>query len=82
MAYTPYPQGDDAKENPPIAVSNDLINWTTLINLDTPSETIPQERYNSDAHIVYNNELDRLECYWRYVDEGVETMDDECNPVG
>ena len=20
--------------------------------------------------------------YWRYVDEGVETMDDECNPVG
>lgn len=69
MAYTPYPQGDDAKENPHIAVSNDLINWTTLINLDTPSETIPQERYNSDAHIVYNNELDRLECYWRYVDD-------------
>ena len=69
MAYTPYPQGDDSKENPHIAVSNDLINWNTLINLDVPEETIPQIRYNSDAHIVYNNELDRLECYWRYVDD-------------
>lgn len=69
MSYTPYPQGDDSKENPHIAVSNDLIEWETLENLDTPSDMRPQLRYNSDSHIVYNDKLNRLECYWRYVDD-------------
>lgn len=69
MSYTPYPQGDDLKENPHIAVSNDLINWKTLCNLDTPADVRPQLRYNSDSHIVYNDKLNRLECYWRYVDD-------------
>ncbi len=73
MSYTPYPKGDDAKENPCVVASNDLINWkepTGFQNpLDTPEDTQPQIRYNSDSHIVYNDVLDRLECYWRYVDE-------------
>lgn len=69
MSYTPYPKGDDSKENPHIAVSNDLINWKTIVNLDEPLDTRPQIRYNSDSHIVYNNNLNRLECYWRYVDD-------------
>ena len=69
MSYTPYPKGDDSKENPHIAVSNDLINWKTILNLDEPMHTQPQKRYNSDAHIVYNDKLNRLECYWRYVDD-------------
>lgn len=69
MSYTPYPKGDDSKENPHIAVSNDLINWKTILNLDEPLDTCPQIRYNSDSHIVYNNDLNRLECYWRYVDD-------------
>lgn len=76
MSYTPYPQnsggkgeGNDSKENPHIAVSNDLINWKTLINLDEPLDTRAKLRYNSDAHIVYNSNLNRLECYWRYVDD-------------
>ena len=25
--------------------------------------------YNSDSHIVYNYDLDRIECYWRLVDD-------------
>lgn len=69
MSYTPYPQGDDSKENPHIAVSNDLITWKTLENLDTPANTKKGLKYNSDSHIVYNNDLNRLECYWRYVDD-------------
>lgn len=69
MAYTPYPQGDDSKENPHIAVSNDLITWETLDNLDTPTKTRKGLKYNSDSHILYNSDLDRLECYWRYVDD-------------
>jgi len=69
MSYTPYPQGDDSKENPHIAVSNDMIEWETLDNLDTPKNTRPGKRYNSDSHLVYNSDLERLECYWRYVDD-------------
>ena len=73
MSYTPYPQGTDLKENPHIAVSNDLINWETpegLKNpLDIPQNPIKGKRYNSDSHIVYNSDLDRMECYWRYVDD-------------
>ncbi len=73
MSYTPYPKGDDAKENPCIASSNDLITWDVPSGftnpLDTPADTRPQIRYNSDSHIVYNYGLDRIECYWRYVDD-------------
>lgn len=73
MSYTPYPQGDDAKENPCIVASNDLITWETPKGLknpiDTPNDTRPQERYNSDSHILYNDVLQRMECYWRYVDD-------------
>lgn len=72
MSYTPYPNGDDSKENPCIAVSNDLINWeipSANINpLDIPEKTIKGKIYNSDAHLVYNNDLDQLECYWRYTE--------------
>lgn len=73
MSYTPYPKGDDAKENPCIVASNDLINWKEpkgFTNpLDIPEDTQPQTKYNSDSHIVYNDVLNRLECYWRYVDD-------------
>lgn len=73
MSYTPYPQGDDSKENPCIVASNDLITWETPKGLknpiDIPEDTRPQTRYNSDSHILYNNILNRMECYWRYVDD-------------
>lgn len=72
MSYTPYPQGDDLKENPCIAVSNDLITWETPKGLknpiDEPETKQKGKRYNSDSHIVYNDILNRMECYWRYVD--------------
>ena len=72
MSYTPYPNGEDLKENPCIAVSNDLINWDipdgyTANPLDEPENMEKGKVYNSDSHLVYNSDLDRLECYWRYV---------------
>lgn len=73
MSYTPYPKGDDGKENPHIAVSNDLINWKTPGNnvnpLDEPDDKQASLRYNSDSHIVYNYDTNELYCYWRYVDD-------------
>lgn len=65
MSYTPYPDGKDEYENPCIAVSNDLVNWEAVPAcqpLDSPSEG-----YNSDSHLVYNEESDSLELWWRYV---------------
>lgn len=73
MSYTPYPKGDDLKENPCIAVSNDLIHWNTpngLVNpLDDPEDKEKAKVYNSDAHLVYNNDYDQLELYWRYTND-------------
>ena len=73
MSYTPYPNGDDMKENPCIAVSNDLIHWKTpegLINpLDDPEGKEKALIYNSDAHLVYNNDTNTLELYWRYTND-------------
>lgn len=73
MSYTPYPQGDDSKENPHIAVSNNLKSWKTLSvkngGLDDISNDGIKEQYNSDSHIVYNSDTNELECYWRFVDD-------------
>jgi len=76
MSYTPYPKGDDSKENPCIAVSNDLVNWKAPGDknepLDVPYQNIDMVTYNSDSHIVYNDDLNRMECYWRLVDDTVD----------
>lgn len=73
MSYTPYPQGDDSKENPHIAVSNNLKSWKTISvkngGLDDISNDGIKEQYNSDSHIVYNSDTNELECYWRFVDD-------------
>lgn len=73
MSYTPYPNGDDMKENPCIAASNDLIHWKTpdgLVNpLDDPEVKEKAMIYNSDAHLVYNNDTNTMELYWRYTND-------------
>lgn len=74
MAYSPYPQADDSKENPHIAVSNDLNNWKTPEGLKNPLDEISKiykkkKIYNSDPHLVYNNDLKQLECWWRFVND-------------
>lgn len=78
MAVTAYPKGDSEFENPHIIASNDLIQWQApegLTNpLDEPKSTNVdkydrQKQYNSDTHLIYNEELARLEVFWRYVDD-------------
>jgi hypothetical protein len=73
MSFTPYPSGDDRKENPHIVASNDLVNWEKVIKpdraLDEPSGNIPLVVYNSDAHIVYNEDMNQMEMYWRFVND-------------
>ena len=49
MSYTPYPYADGEEENPSIAVSNDLYNWTIPKGLANPiannEEVFPPHRH-------------------------------------
>ena len=65
MAYTPYPYGIPTHENPCIAVSNDGINWMLPNGAPNPLASTPSDGYNSDTHLVYREDQNRLECWYR-----------------
>lgn len=73
MSFTPYPYSQSDKENPHVVVSNDRINWKTKKDFSNPldevEDTANGKRYNSDSHLVYNQDTNQLECWWRYVDD-------------
>lgn len=74
MTFTPYPEGDDSKENPHILASQNGIDWDEPKGFRNPLDDTPDayERsvcYNSDSHLLYNEQSDELECWWRYVDD-------------
>lgn len=72
MAFTPYPYGDETKENPVINVSNDMKKWTEPDGINNPLD-IPspsdEKHYNSDTHILYNDDTNQIELFYRYVNE-------------
>lgn len=70
MAYTPYPYGDDAYENPSIIASNDGQNWVVPSGLKNPLEDIPsnylsRKNYNSDPELIYDPDNKCLNLFWR-----------------
>ncbi|WP_339179202.1 hypothetical protein [Oceanobacillus sp. FSL W7-1293] len=69
MAYTPYPSGATQHENPCISVSNDMRKWGTPEGMTNPLAYAPNNGYNSDTHLLYRADLDRLEVWWRPVDD-------------
>lgn len=76
MAFTPYPKADESKENPHILASNDMINWEEPLGYKNPLEPNMEytdekgkKKYNSDTNLVYRKDINRLECYWRFVNE-------------
>lgn len=73
LSYTPYPYGSDEYENPHIVASNDLINYSE-IKFSQP--VLPNYkkgvRFNSDSHLVFNDDLNRLEIIWRYADYDID----------
>lgn len=71
MAFTPYPSSNALYENPSICVSNDLLNWVVPQGLTNPvddTHMYNKSIYNSDTHLLYNTELNRLELFWRRVE--------------
>ena len=81
IAFTPYPNADATKENPTINASNDLVNWSVPTGLKNPidkPEVSDSKHYNSDTHLIYNPQENRLELFWRYV---ADAPDGSCGPV-
>lgn len=67
VSYTPYPSGDDKYENPHIVATNDLINYSEIKYSVSELENYKRSSiFNSDSHIVFNDDLNRLELFWRY----------------
>lgn len=72
MAFTPYPKANQGEENPVINVSNNLVDWKEPEGIKNPldvPDVVDSKHYNSDTHLLYNSDLDRLELFWRYVDD-------------
>lgn len=75
MGITAYPKGDATYENPHVFKSNDLIEW--IPDESNPLDEPKSEKFNgktplqydSDTNIIYNKEEDRIELFWRYVDD-------------
>lgn len=83
MCYSPMPE---EYENPCIAIANTPLKWympqyhlkfnnpLDSIEQTTSDEKLPRG-YHSDPHLVFNNDLNRLECWYRYYfkEEGQST---------
>ena len=79
IAYSPYPEADDSKENPHILASNDGVNWVLPSGFSNPLDDTPKGYksgvvYNSDPELVYNSDTNELEFWWRYVDDSQDQM--------
>ena len=84
MAYTPYPKGKVDAENPCIAVSNDGINWSVPSGLSNPLAPKFKGGYNSDTHLVFNEEKNQLEVWWRayFKESGDDVILRRCSADG
>lgn len=67
LGITPYPNSNDAAENPSVFASNDGINWVVPYNTPNPLDrtTDVNTYYLSDTQLVYRKDLDRLEIWYR-----------------
>lgn len=73
MAYTPFPDTNEKKENPYVVNSNDGFNWQPAHGntpLAIPDKGFSRE-YLSDTELVFNSTTNTLECWYRRCeDEG------------
>lgn len=81
FVFTPYKGMNDAIENPCMYVSQDGENFESLEGANPLDDiTLPKEQeYNSDPELVYNSDLNRIECWWRRVQRDKYPTDDGKN---
>lgn len=69
FVFTPYKNMNDAIENPCVYGAQDGEHFEPLDDVN-PLDNIllPKEQeYNSDPELVFNSDLNRIECWWRKV---------------
>jgi len=69
MTMTPYPNSNNAYENPSILASLDEYNWVEPDGITNPVEPAPAVGYNSDTDMIYNDDSDELWLYFRYTNQ-------------
>lgn len=69
FVFTPYKDMNDEIENPCMYVSQDGEKFAPKEGANPLDDiTLPKEQeYNSDPELVYNSDLNRIECWWRRV---------------
>lgn len=79
FVFTPYKNMNDAIENPCIYYSDDGDQFTAIQNANPLDNiTLPKEQeYNSDPELVFNSDLNRIECWWRRVYTGLYPKEKE-----
>lgn len=66
MAYTPYPDSQDAFENPCIAASQDGFTWYDPSNEGiNPIDPTPPYAWNSDTELIWDPENECMVLNWR-----------------
>ena len=64
MVMTPYPNGNDAYENPSLVASNDGSSWIIPAGLTNPLVQRPSCDHNDDPELIYNSVTDELWVYY------------------
>ena len=64
MCYTPYPNNNSNEENPCITYSDDGYNWSE-VGIANPIDRPVSKNYFSDPHLVYREDTDTVECWYR-----------------
>jgi hypothetical protein len=64
MAMTPYPAGDNTKENPSILVSNDRETWMEPAGINNPISPYPAEGYQADTCLIFEDGV--LYCFYHH----------------
>jgi hypothetical protein len=72
MAATPYPNENDAYENPSIMASNDGIKWIVPAGVTNPLAVRPACGHNNDPSLVYNSAKDEIWIYYLDTRRAVE----------
>lgn len=81
FVFTPYKDMNDAIENPCIYCSDNGTDFTPIPTANPLDDiSLPKEQeYNSDPELVYNPDLDRIECWWRRVQRDCYPTEDGKN---
>jgi hypothetical protein len=74
MAFSPYPNGNDLKENPSVVASNDGITWVVPPGLANPLALPGPTGYLADASIFHDNDSDQLWVYYLEVKPEEESI--------